>query len=463
MAAFPKFHARKGHTAEEDRAYFRDVILVKNDVFVADMNGRCVGFIAIAGDLIDQLYVDPASQRQGVGTSLIAYAKELSPLGLHLFTLEVNANGRAFYETNGFRATGFGIPPRQSRNRMSSMLDTGRAGARGPGDRVRRRAFVYGAIALFGAPRVARAQTAGTVPRVGFLYFGSHQTGPGADRYAAFLAGMRDLGYVTGKDVVVEARFAESNAERLPELARDLLRLKVDVIVATATPTYRVLQRLTATVPVVVTVTADPVMEGLAASVARPGRNFTGLSDTAADLSSKQLELFRAVLPKLSRVGVLLNPDNTSHPAQVTRLMLAGQAFGIQVVLAEASTAAGVESGFASLARQRADAVILFGDTFFAQQVRQTARLALEHRLPSTFILREYAEAGGLMSYGAPLTENFRRAAAYVDKILKGAKPGDLPFEQPTQYVLLINLATAKTLGLTVPPSVLVRADQVIE
>jgi putative ABC transport system substrate-binding protein len=327
----------------------------------------------------------------------------------------------------------------------------------------RRRFLLTSLAGAWAVPLAAPAQPTGKLARVGFLYFGSRQTGPGAERYAAFLEGMHELGYVEGRNLLVEARFADSKAERLPGLAKELLASKVDVIVATASPTYRVLQRVTSTVPIVVTVTADPVLEGLARSVARPAGNFTGLSDTAADLSPKQLELLKAVLPKLSRAGVLLNPTNVSHPAQTTRLMLAGQRMGVQVVLAEAATVAEIEPGFAALARERADAVLLFGDTFFAQQVHQVADAALKHRMPSIFILREYAGAGGLMSYGARITDNFRRAASYVDKILKGANPGELPFEQPTKYELVVNLKTAKALGLTIPPSLLARADQVIE
>jgi putative tryptophan/tyrosine transport system substrate-binding protein len=329
-----------------------------------------------------------------------------------------------------------------------------------------RRGLTFGAalgIALLACLPAVQAQQAGQVARVGFLYFGSRQPGPGAERYAAFLEGMRELGYVEGRNLLVEARFADSKVERLPGLAKELLGLKVHVIVATASPTYRVLQRVNSTVPIVVTVTADPVVEGLAASVARPNGNFTGLSDTAADLSPKQLELLKTILPKLSRAGVLLNPSNVSHPAQATQLMLAGQKIGVQVVLAEAGKVADLEPGFASLARERADAVLLFGDTFFAQQVREIAQAALKHRMPSIFILREYVEAGGLMSYGASIIENFRRAASYVDKILKGADPGELPFEQPTKYGLAINMKTARALGLAIPQSVLLRADYVVQ
>ena len=307
------------------------------------------------------------------------------------------------------------------------------------------------------------AQPSLKIAPIGFLYFGSREPGPGAGRYAAFLEGLRELGYVEGKDLIVEPRFAESKPERLPTLVEELLRLKVDAIVATGSPVYRVLQRTTTTSSVVVTVTADPVLEGLATSVARPGGNFTGLTDTAADLSLKQLELLKGILPRLSRVGVLLNPDNMSHPAQLTRLVLAGQKMGVQVVLAEAGTVTQIEPGFALLARKRAHAVVLFGDTFFVQQVREIANVALKHRLPSGFVRQDYAEAGGLMSFGAPIINNFRRAATYVDKIVKGAAPGQLPFEQPTRYSLVINAKTAKTLGLTIPPSVLGRADRVVE
>jgi len=319
------------------------------------------------------------------------------------------------------------------------------------------------ALIVLASWAAVQAQPSVKIARIGFLYFGSREPGPGAARYAAFLEGLRELGYVEGKDLIVEPRFAESKPERLPTLVEELLRLKVDAIVATGSPVYRVLQRTTTTLPVVVTVTADPVLEGLATSVARPGGNFTGLTDTAADLSLKQLELLKGILPRLSRVGVLLNPDNMSHPAQLTRLVLAGQKMGVQVVLAEAGTVTQIESGFALLARERAHAVVLFGDTFFAQQVREIANVALKHRLPSVFILQDYADAGGLMSFGAPIIDNFRRAATYVDKIVKGAAPAQLPFEQPTRYSLVINAKTAKTLGLTIPPSVLGRADRVVE
>jgi putative tryptophan/tyrosine transport system substrate-binding protein len=327
-----------------------------------------------------------------------------------------------------------------------------------------RRTFIGGiASGVLVWPIGAFAQQQSKVWRVGFFYFGSRQSALDSGRYGAFVQGMRELGYVEGKNVMFETRFGDGNVERLPNLASELVQLKVDVIVATGSPVYSALRHATNTIPIIVTVTADPVVEGLAASLARPGGNITGLSDMAANLGPKQLELLMAAMPQLSRVGVLLNPDNVSHPAQITRLMLAAQKVGIQVVLAEASTVAEIEPGFAALERERANAVILFGDTFFVQQFQQIAQAALKHRVPSIYLIHEYAEAGGLMSYGPDIVDSFRRAATYVDKILKGAKPGELPFEQAARYSLAINLKTAKALGLTIPQSLLLRADEVIQ
>ncbi len=312
-------------------------------------------------------------------------------------------------------------------------------------------------------PLRAFAQPAGKVWRIGFFYFGSRQSALDTGRYDAFVKGMRELGYVEGKNVAIESRFADGKIDRAPALAAELVKLKVDVIVATGSVAYRALQHATTSIPVVITVTNDPVTAGMAESLARPGGNFTGLADTAVDLGPKQLELLRTVVPQLSRVGLLLNPDNVTHPAQMKRLILAAQKVGVQVVLAEAGTAAEVDSGFASLVQYRADAVILFADTFFTQQSQQITQAAMKQRLPAVYNLHEYVEVGGLMSYGADLTDNFRRAAIYVDKILKGAKPGELPFEQPARYFLAVNLKTAKALGLTIPQSLLVRADEVIK
>ena len=327
-----------------------------------------------------------------------------------------------------------------------------------------RRTFIASASGvMLTTPLGAFAQLSGKVWRVGFFYFGSRQSAMDTGRYNAFVQAMRELGYVEGKNTVIEARFGDGKIDRAPGVAAELVRLKVDVIVATGSGAYRALQHATTTIPVVITVTNDPVTAGLAASLARPGGNFTGLADTAVDLGPKSLELLRTTVPRLTRVGVLLNADNVTHPVQMKRLMLAAQEIEIQVVLAEAGTAAEIDSGFATLARYHADAVILFADTFFTQQSQQITQAAMKQRLPCIYNLREYVEVGGLMSYGADLIDNFRRAAIYVDKILKGAKPGELPFEQPARYFLAINLRTAKTLGLTIPQSLLVRADEVIQ
>jgi putative ABC transport system substrate-binding protein len=312
-------------------------------------------------------------------------------------------------------------------------------------------------------PRGSLAQQQAKVARIGFLYHGSRQSSLDTGRYQAFVQGMRELGYVEGTNFTVEARFADGKFERLPALASELVRLKMDVIVATGTPTYRALQHATTTIPVVITVTFDPVGDGFAASMARPGGNITGLSISAADLGSKLLELLKAAVPKLSRVAVLVNPENPAHPPRVIRIMSAAQKVGIQVVLAEAGPVQEIEREFAMMAKERANAAIILADGFFLQESRPIAAQALKHRLPSISQLREYAEAGGLMSYGPNSVDNFRRAATYVDKILKGARPGDLPFEQPTRYQLVINHKTATALGLTIPQALLRQADEVIQ
>jgi putative ABC transport system substrate-binding protein len=312
-------------------------------------------------------------------------------------------------------------------------------------------------------PRGSLAQPQSKGARIGFLYYGSRQSALDTGRYNAFVQGMRELGYVEGTNLVIEARFADGKPERLPVLAAELVRLKVDVIVGTGTPTYRALQHATTTIPVVITVTFDPVGDGFAASMARPGGNITGLTLGAADLGPKLLELLKAAVPKLSRVAVLVQPGNPAHPHRVVRIMSAAQKVGIQVVLAEAATAPEIEREFAMMTKERANAAIILADGFFLQESHSIAALALKYRLPSISQLRELAEAGGLMSYGPNSVENFRRAAAYVDKILKGAKAGELPFEQPTRYHLLINRKTAMSLGLTIPQALLGQADEVIQ
>jgi putative ABC transport system substrate-binding protein len=322
--------------------------------------------------------------------------------------------------------------------------------------------IALGASAL-GSPLAAFAQQTAKAARVGFFYFGTRSSAVESGRYSAFVQGMRDFGYVEGKNLVLESRFADGNPERPPALAAELMKLDLDVIVATGSATYRALQLVTGTVPIVLTVGVDPVAGGYAATMAKPGRNFTGLTDTAADLNPKLLELAMTVIPKLSRLGIVMHPGNVSHPPQLAKLMLTAQKVGVQIVLAEAGSTSSIAAAFAHFERERVRAAIVLNETYFTQEIRQIGDGAGKHRVAAFLGTTRSAEAGYLMSYGADLVDNFRRAAAYVDKILKGAKPGDLPFEQPTRYYLTINLKTAKALGVTIPQSLLLSADKVIQ
>ena len=309
------------------------------------------------------------------------------------------------------------------------------------------------------APLPSFAQLQGKVWRVGFLSPTSASfSSPYTD---VFLKGMRDLGYVEGKNLVVEWRFADGKLERLPGLAAELVQLNVDVIVAGGSPAISAAQKATSTTPIVMTSAGDPVGSGFVKSLARPGGNITGLSVMSGDTSAKLLELLRSVVPKLSRVA-MLTPSTTYGPLS-KGVQAAAQKAGVKTLVAEASTPQEIENAFSMMVREKADAVIVGSPTTFAQQHRQIAELALKYRMPSMFQDRVYVEAGGLISYGQKFTDNYERAATYVDKILKGATPGDLPVEQPTKFELVINLKTAKALGLTIPQSVLLRADEVIQ
>jgi putative tryptophan/tyrosine transport system substrate-binding protein len=331
---------------------------------------------------------------------------------------------------------------------------------------IERRDLLFLLVAAALSPRAVRAQSKpapGKVWRVGYFYFGSRQSAMNTGRYPLFIQGMRDLGYVEGKNLVIEARFADGISERLPGLATELVQLKVDVVVATGVPVYHALQKVTRTIPVVITVAADPVGEGFAASLARPGGNFTGLASGNVELFPKQIELLKIAMPKLSRIAVLWNPGNDAHSSRLKQMQAVAQKAGLQAVGVSARTAGDIESGFATMTRERAEAVITLNDTFFLQQLGQIGELTLKHRLPSVFGNTEFVDAGGLIAYGQDGLDPFRRAAIYVDKILKGAKPGDLPIEQPTKLSLVINRKTAKAIGLTIPQELLLRADRVIE
>ena len=329
---------------------------------------------------------------------------------------------------------------------------------------ITRRVFV-GALAggIVAAPLAAEAQQAGKVYRIGILANVPLTDSQGARLWGAFIQGLRELGYVEGKNITIEWRFSEGKYERLPELAADLARLKVDVIVAPATQNVAVAKQATGTIPIVMTGSGDPVGSGLVVSLARPGGNVTGLSVLAPEIVGKQLELLKEIVPKVSRVAVLWNPTNTSHPLLLREAKVAARSLGVQLHILEARGPEEVESAFATMTRERAGALLVPTDGMFLLHRARIAELAAKHRLPAMYGLREFVDAGGLMVYGASLRDSFRRAATYVDKILKGAKPGDLPVEQPTKFELIINLKTAKALGLTIPQSLLLRADEVIQ
>ena len=317
------------------------------------------------------------------------------------------------------------------------------------------------ALGILATPIAAEAQVPAKVPRIGFL--ASYSPTNNAHFLEAFRQGLRELGYVDGQNIAIEYRFAEGRPERLPALAAELVRLKVDVIVTGGPPAPEAAKQATSTIPIVFTVTGDPVAEGLVASVARPGGNITGLASIAPELVGKQLELLKEVAPKVSRVAVLQNPSNHGHPPMLRQADGSARALGVQLHILTARTPPEIEAAFAAMRSQRAGGVLILRDQLFLTQRTQIAALAAKSRLPAVYGNREYAEAGGLMAYGASTPHMYRRAATYVDKILKGAKPADLPVEQPMRFELVINLKTAKALGLTIPQSILIRADEVIQ
>lgn len=300
--------------------------------------------------------------------------------------------------------------------------------------------------------------------RFGNLFWGSRRSFENSGRYAALALGLRELGYVEGTAFVLENRFARGDTASLAGLAAELVQRKVDLILSTGTPAHLAAQRATTTIPIVVMADADPVGNGLAASLARPGGNITGMSTSAIELVQKLLELLVVALPGLARAAVLSNPTNRSHPPMLSHLESAARLGGKQMIRVGAGTDAEIERGFATMARERADALIVLLDGFLTQQSQQKiADLALRHRLPSIFPTSGYAGAGGLMSYGANIVDNYRRAGVFIDKILKGANPGLLPFEQATRFYLEINRRTATALGVRLPQELMLRADKVIE
>jgi putative ABC transport system substrate-binding protein len=316
------------------------------------------------------------------------------------------------------------------------------------------------AVILLAVAVIAEAQQPAKIPRVGFLTASSLSVI--SARLDSFRQGLRDLGYAEGKNIVIEDRYAEEKIDRLPELAAELVRLKVDIIVTAGPQSTRAAKQATVTIPIVMAFDFDPVGNGFVASLARPGGNITGLSTLAPQISGKQLELLKEIVPRLNRVATLGNSTDPGNAQVVGETERAAVALGVQHLYLDARTAEDIESAFRAATKGRADAVLALSSFLFIAQRRQLVDLAVKTRFPAIYDRREFVEAGGLMTYGVSQTDLFRRAATYVDKILKGAKPGDLPVEQPKKFEFIVNLKAAKQIGLTIPPNVLARADKVI-
>jgi putative ABC transport system substrate-binding protein len=329
---------------------------------------------------------------------------------------------------------------------------------------VNRRAFIATlAGGLLAAPLAAEAQPAGKMSRIGFLSPTTSADSRMQSFLEAFRQGLRELDYVEGRNVAIESRWAEWKYDRLPALAGELVGLKVDVIVAASVPAIRAVKEATKTIPIVMAVVVDPVATGLVTSFARPGGNITGLSSMAPEVTGKQLEMLKEVLPKLSLVAVLWNPSNPGNAPQLQAAEATARALSVRLHPLEARDPKDFDNAFAAMTRHRVGALLVLVDAMLNEHRARIADLAAMSRLPAVYGLPEHAAAGGLITYSASARELFRRSATYVDRILKGAKPADLPVEQPAKFDLVINLKTAKALGLTIPPSLLQRADQVIE
>lgn len=315
-------------------------------------------------------------------------------------------------------------------------------------------------LGLLAAPLAAGAQQVGKLHHIGFLW-DSPTVWPHA--IEAFRRELRDLGWVEGQNIVVEHRWAEGRFDRLPDLAEELVRLKVDVIVAPTSIYTEAAKRATSTIPIVFVVHADPIGSGHVASLARPGGNITGLSLMMSETSAKGLALLKEAVPELSRVAVLWDPATPSHRPGLNAVEVTGRALGLRLQPVAVRSATDLDSAFSAIIREHAGGVLVLSTPLFIAEARRLAELAMMHKLPTMFGPRAHAEAGGLLSYGPDRADLFRRAAIYVDKILKGASPANLPVEQPTRFELVVNLRTAKALGLAIPESVLLQADEVIK
>ena len=309
------------------------------------------------------------------------------------------------------------------------------------------------AFAMCGA--VAQAQPLTKTPRIGFLAGVSPSTIPG--RTEAFRQGLRQLGYVEGKNIFIEWRYAEEKLDRLNDLAAELVRLKVEVIVSAAPTVTRSVKEATKTIPIVMAFDDDPVDNGFVASLARPGGNITGLSNLSPEIGGKQVDLLKEIVPRLSRVAVLGTSNRPGNTQSLKEIELAAGAFGVKVQYLDVQNSEDIETAFRAARKVRADSVLVFGGTVINSQRKQLIGLAVKSRLPAIYARPEFVEDGGLMTYGPSINDLYLRAATFVDKILKGAKPADLPVEQPKKFELIINLKAAKKIGLTIPPNVLAR------
>jgi putative tryptophan/tyrosine transport system substrate-binding protein len=308
---------------------------------------------------------------------------------------------------------------------------------------------------------MAQPEQSTKIPRIGIL--SSLSPAAVSARMDAFRQGLRELGYVEGKNLVIEYRYAEGKLDRLPALAAELVRLKVDVIVTGGPAVNRSAKESTVTIPIVLSFDNDPVGNGFVASLARPGGNITGLSTFAPEISGKQLELLKEIIPKLSRVAVFGNSIQAGNPQALRETELAAGALGVRLHCLDVRSPKDIETAFREASKGRANAVLVLGNVIVTSQPKQFVELAVKSRLPAIYWSPEFVEAGGLMTYSVSITDLFRRTATYVDKILKGAKPADLPVEQPKKFEFIINLKAAKQIGLTIPPNVLARADRVIK
>ena len=325
-----------------------------------------------------------------------------------------------------------------------------------------RRRTLLALVALSVAPLATIAQQSGKSWRVGFLSLRRIET-LDSDFFGEFSRGMRELGYIEGKNLVVEWRSAGGKVDRLPNLAAGLVQQKVDVIVAAGAQAVRAAQTATTRIPIVMGTAGDPVGSGFVKNLAHPGGNITGLSDISSDVSPKLLDLLLGVVPNLAHIAVLVNPDNSSHITLLKSVRTAAEKAGVTITPITARNSREIDAAFVAIEKSKNKALIATADAFFNQQSRQIAELAAKHRVPVISGFWQYVDAGGLMSYGQNFGDNFRRAAVFVDKILKGAKPSDLPVEQAIKVEFLVNLRTAKALGLKIPSSLLYRADRVIE